>query len=239
VHLRQRGGRDVGAALAGQLAGAGEVEAGQRPGRQAGLQQRAGLAEPGGGQHEHRVGEQPAAGERQRLGRRPIEQVGVVDEQPEGGVLAPPDQQAEHRGPDREPVRDRTGPQGERDTECLGLRRRQPVEVGRGGSEQLRQPAEGHVLLGLRAGRPQQPGPAGDRRRVFQQRRLADPGLAGEHEHAAAAEPGTRDDRVDGLPLGVPPDEHRASVDQGGTRMRSNELPGEREGTPDARGGTA
>jgi len=84
VHLRERGGRDVAAALAGQPAGACEVEAGQRPGRQAGLQQRAGLAEPGGGQHEHRVGEQPAAGERQRLGRRPIEQVGVVDEQPEG-----------------------------------------------------------------------------------------------------------------------------------------------------------
>ncbi len=213
MHLRERGGRDVGAALPGELAGAGEVKPGQRPGGQAGLEQRPGLAEPGGGQHEHRVGQQPAAGERQRLGGRPVEQVGVVDDQPERAVLAPPDQQAEHRGPDRQPVRDRAGPQCQRDAEGLRLRRRQPVEVGGGRPEQLGQPTERHVPLGLRAGRPQQRCPGGDRGRVLQQRRLADPGLAGEHEHAAAAEPGAGDDRVDGLPLGVPPDEHRPSVD--------------------------
>jgi hypothetical protein len=213
MHLRERGGRDLGAALPGQLAGAGEVEAGQRPGRQAGLGQRPGLAEPGGGQHEHRVGQQPAAGECQRLGRRPVEQVGVVDDQPERAVLAPPDQQAEHRGPDREPVRHGAGPQRQRDAEGLRLRPGQPVEVGHGRPEQLGQPAERHLPLGLGAGRPQQPCPGGDRRGVVQQRRLADPGLAGEHEHAAAAESGTGHDRVDGVPLGVPPDQHRLSVD--------------------------
>jgi len=213
VHLGERGGRDVAAVRAGQLAGAGEVEPGQRQGRQARLEQRAGLAEPGGGQHEHRVGEQPAAGERQRLRRRPVEQVGVVDEQPERAVLAPPDEQAEHRGADRQPVRDRAGAQCQRDAEGLGLRRRQPVQVGRGRPEQLGQPAERHVPLGLGAGRPQQPCTGRHRPGVRQQRRLADPGLAGEHEHPAVTEPGAGHEGVDGLPLGVPPDEHGSSLD--------------------------
>jgi hypothetical protein len=51
-----------------------------------------------------RVGDQPPGREQQRLGARPVEEVGVVHQQGEGRLLGTRGQQAQRRRPDREAV---------------------------------------------------------------------------------------------------------------------------------------
>ena len=165
------------------------------------------LAAAGGGQHEHRVGQQPPAGERQRLGRR-LGRAGGRRRRPAraGAVLAPP---VPARAP-RPPTANRSTRPPSRSASATpracacgaGSRSRSA-----GGPQQLGQPANGTSPLGLGPGRPQQLDPVPPTPRT-PAARLADAGLAGEHEHPAAPEPGAGDHRVDGVPLGVPPDEH-------------------------------
>ena len=59
-------------------------------------------------------------------------------------------------------------------------------------AQQLQQPGERDLLLGLHPGRPQHLHPARWRCRPVQQRGLADAGLAGQQQHAALADPGAR-----------------------------------------------
>ena len=108
-------------------------------------------------QHEHRVGEQPAGGERQRPRRRPVQQLGVVDDHPERAVLALPASRLSIAAPTAN--RSATAPSAA-PAPCRGPApgARQPVEVGLR-AEQLGQPAEGHALLGLGAGRTEHPDP--------------------------------------------------------------------------------
>ena len=212
LHPSEHVERHVRSALPDERGRVVEVEAGHLVHRQAGVDEDGRLPRPHRGQHEDRIGQQPPAGERERLGRGPVEQVRVVDDQPDGTALAAAAQQAQHRGADREPVGDRPLAQRQGDTQGLGLRRRQPVEVVGGHPEQLRQAAERHVLLGLGTGRPEQRHAGRRAERVVGDRGLADARLAAQDEHAAASQPRSGDQAVDDVPLGGPPDQHRKSV---------------------------
>jgi len=59
--------------------------------------------------------------------------------------------------------------------------------------------------------------PLGPARDVVEQRGLPDPRLADEQEDTAAAQPGPRDERVEGSPFGLPPHEHLPSLGTGAT----------------------
>ncbi len=122
-------------------------QAGQRQRSEPRVGQRGRLAGPQRHQHGHPVVDQPPQRERDRLGGRPVEQVGVVDQDQQGLVVGRPAEQAEGGHPDPEPVRARARPGAQRDTEGLLLRGREPgQEVGEGSAE-LVQPGERHLLL--------------------------------------------------------------------------------------------
>ena len=118
------------------------------------------------------------------------------------------------------------GCEGEGRAERLGLRRRDRVEVLEDRAQQLEQPAERDLLLGVDPGGPQHTHPCvGDRgRRVLEERALADPRLAGQHERAALADARGSDQRRDDLALALAADQHVPSLGSG---------PG---GSPDATG---
>ena len=129
---------------------------------------------------------QPARGDGQRLGRRLVEPLGVLDDAQQRLLLGDVGQEAEHGEADQKAIRcgARGQPEGGAQRVALGpwqtiqpvehLRSTEPMETG------VRQ-----LHLGLHAG------DAGDATagRLFdgivEERRLADPRLAAEHQHAA------------------------------------------------------
>ena len=198
-----------------QVGGARRVQAGDGQLRQVGTAQRARLAVAERGHDEDRVGDQPAGREHQRLRGGPVEMVRVVEEDRQGLALRAPRHHPEGGGPDREPVRRRPGVQGEGGPQRRRLGWRQLVQLRRRRAHRQRERPERQVALGLGAGDPHDVhllGPVGD---VVQQRRLADPRLTDQEEHAAAAKPGPRDQPVEDPPFGIPPHEHVPSL---GTR---------------------
>ena len=105
-----------------------------------------------GQQDDDGVGGEPTGGEAQRLRRRRVQQVGVVDEHGDRPVLGRPAQQAEHGRADREPLAAGPGRQGEGRAERLGLRRGDRVQVVQDRAQELQQAAERHLLLGVDPG---------------------------------------------------------------------------------------
>ena len=93
--------------------------------------------------------------EQQRLGARSVEPVGVVDEHEHGLVLRVRREEAQRRRADREAVLRVGRPQRERAAERVGLRLAGSVERAERRPQQLEQPAERHVRLGLDAARLQ------------------------------------------------------------------------------------
>jgi hypothetical protein len=68
------------------------------------------------------------------------------------------------------------------------------------------------LRLGLDAVRVQYAHVRGARARVGQQRALADPRLPPQHQRAAPALAGAGQQRIDPRPLGLPADEHAATL---------------------------
>ena len=97
-------------------------QAGQRERSEPRVGQRGRLAGPQRHQHGHAVVDQPPQREGDRLGGRPVEQVGVVDQDQQGLVVGGPAEQAQRGHPDAEPVRARARPGAQRDAEGLLLR---------------------------------------------------------------------------------------------------------------------
>ena len=197
VHLEQRARRLGGEARQRELLETGAVD-------------RRRLARPHGEQHHDRVGEQPPRGEDQRRGRRPVEPVHVVDEHHYRPLLGQGRQQAERRHADEVRFSRCGRRQPERGLERGALRARETAELAEHRAEQLVQPAEGDLHLGLDAARAQHRGGPGHRGRVLEQRRLADPRLAAQHEHPARAVAGLRHEPLDARALGGAPQQHGA-----------------------------
>ncbi len=100
------------------------------------------------GEHDrHRIREQPANGEQERLGAGRVKPVGVVDERQHRTLLGVGGEQAQRRSADREAVRATAWPQRERAPERSGLRGRHAFERPEGGAQELQQPRERHGRL--------------------------------------------------------------------------------------------
>jgi hypothetical protein len=98
-------------------------------------------------------------------------------------------QQSEHRQPHLEPVRCRAEAKTERDLDGLALRSREALERAKHRPEQLLQPGERELHIGLHARRPSDDAS----RRLFdellEQGCLADPRLAADNHDSAASRP--------------------------------------------------
>ena len=158
--------------------------------------------------HDDRVGQQPPGGEQQRGGRRPVEPLGVVDEHDDGPLLGDRAEHAEGGRADQVPLRRRVVGEPERRAQRGGLRARQPLDRVQHRPQQLVQPGPRELELGVDPARAQHERAAGGRRRVLEQRRLADPGLAADHQHAAGSPAPAREELLDPRPLCLAPDEH-------------------------------
>ena len=125
----------------------------------------------------HALALQPPRGEGERGERRRIQPLGVVDQHGRRRRVA---QRLQQRGADLEQARRRAVLTAERQRErCRhGARQQQLVQAG-----------EGEPGLGRGTGGPQDGQPVRPRGRVVEQRGLAQPRRAAEHERAAAAVP--------------------------------------------------
>ena len=158
--------------------------------------------------HDDRVGQQPPGGEQQGGGRRPVEPLGVVDDHDDGPLLGDRAEQTERGGADQVALRGRVVGEPERRAQRGGLRAREPVDGVEHGPQELVQPGPRELELGVDPPGAEHERAAGDRRRVLEQRRLADPGLAPEHQHAAGSPLPAREELFDPRPLCLASDEH-------------------------------
>src|SRR5207302_873838 len=139
----------------------------------------------------------------ERLGARAVEGMGVVYEHESGPGLGMCRKQAERRRADREPLAHRARAERERAFERRGLRRRDPLEQAERGAQELEQTGERDVRLRVDPPSPEHPKPRRLLFRVFEERRLADPGLADEREDGTTAGARGRQDAVELLPLAL------------------------------------
>jgi len=202
---------------------------------QAGGGELAGVAVAGREQAHHPLGLQPPGGEPQRLRRRPVQPLGLVDQAQHRPLLGRLRQHAEHRHRDQEavlvPVRRgarleppgppiprgaRLEPPGpparglepEGAAEGGGLRLRDAPGQVQHGPQQLVQGGERKLGLGLDPGGPQHGHPLGPPGGMVEQRGLADTGLAPEHQGPAAGPAGVREQPFEGVAFGAPAVEH-------------------------------
>lgn len=188
------------------------------------------------------LGVQPAGREDQRLRRRPVQPLRVVDQAEQRLLLGQFGEQRQHRQSDEEPVAAarRGVPHPERRPQRPGLRPRQAVDPVEHGPQQQVQPGVRQRALELDTGPAQdpQPGP-GAGHHVVEQGRLADPGLPAQHEYTAAPVPGVPEQPLDDAALPNPPQQHGLSP-SGVVRTFCQPLPAIRQrplrgmsGTPD------
>ena len=137
-------------------------------------------------EHGDRVGLQPPRHEHERLGRRAVEPVGVVDDAQQRPLVGGGGEQAQHGDRDQEAVLDPLGRQPEGAAQRGGLHVGQLAGAVEHRPQQLVQAGEGQLGLGLDAGPREHAHPVGAGQRPLQQRGLADPGLAAQHQHTAA-----------------------------------------------------
>jgi hypothetical protein len=207
-----------------------EAQLGQAGGREV-----AGVAVAGGEQAHHPLGLQPPGGEGQRLRRRAVQPLGLVDQAQQRPLLGRLAEQAQHRHRDQEPV---VGPAREapalRGAEAEGaaegrrLRAGQPAGQAQHGPEQLVQGGERQLGLGLDPGRPEHRHPLGLPGGMVEQRGLAGAGLAADHQHPAARPAGVREQPFQGVALGASAVEHyrdASPTEQGGAPWTPPPIP--------------
>ena len=200
------GAMPVGVALVQELLGLGGRQRpdGQRlEARRRGVEAHAVAA----GQEQHDVlGLQAAGGEQQGVARRVVEPLDVVHQHQHRARVGSGVEQAEHGGGDGEAVRRLAALQRQRARQRVLLHGRQRVAVREDGREQLRQAGVGQARLALQAARPQEAEAAllRVRRRVVEQRRLADAGLPVQEQGPAPAVPGRLEQAIHARPLRCP-----------------------------------
>ena len=159
-------------------------------------------------EHRDRIGLQPPRDEHERLGRRAVEPVRVVDDAQQRLRVRGRCEQAQDRHRDEEAVLHALVRQPE------GASQRGALHVGQlAGAvddrpQQLVQPGERQLGLGLHAGAGEHPHAVRLLQGVLQQRGLADPGVAAQDERAAARLPGRLEEAVDGRALALPAQQH-------------------------------
>ena len=100
-------------------------------------------------QHRDRVRQQAADREQNRLGARRVEPLGVVDQHQHRRLLGVGREQAQRPGADGEPILSAAGPQRQRALQRRGLRCGYADERPEGRAQELEQPGERNVGLGL------------------------------------------------------------------------------------------
>jgi hypothetical protein len=174
--------------------------------------ERALLAQPQRREERDLLAAEPARGEGDRLCRGTVEPVRVVDEHEQRLLRRRLREQRQGRRRRREAVVLVRGTQCERGLERFGLVRGQPVGELEHRPEERVQPGVRELRLGLDAGDRQHAHVGSGLARVLEQRALADPRLAREHEHAAATPPRVLQRRVHDRTLAAAPDQHQARV---------------------------
>ena len=178
----------------------------------------AGLAR---GEHDrNRLRQQATCNKRQGQRRRPIQPLRVIDHTQQRTLLGHLREQTQHRQPDEEPIRGLAASQAEHDLHGLPLRRRKPLQPVEQRPAQLMQAGEGQLHIRLDPHRPHDGRIRRRRDQVFQQRRLADPGLSPQHQRPALTAPDRRDQVIQQRAFASP---DLAGV--GGRPVRGNRSP--------------
>ena len=147
--------------------------------------------------HEHALRLEAPGDEREDLGRGVVEPLRIVDQGDERLRLRTVRQQAQHREADEETIGWRPCGEAERSSERVALRRRQPLESLEQRQAELMEGREGQLHLRLDADGPDHPALLATGCRVLEERRLADSGLASQHQGPALARAGRSDERVE------------------------------------------
>ena len=121
-----------------------------------------------------------------------VEPLRVVHDRDERPLLRHVGQQAQDRQADEEAIRGVAAAQAERGAERVALRSRQALQAIHERRAELLQPGERELHLGLDARRAGDGAPRRAPHQVSEQRALADPGLAAQHERPARARPDAR-----------------------------------------------
>ena len=152
--------------------------------------------------------------EHERLHRRAVEPVGVVDEHgqrlPLGGVR----EQGQRTRVGREAAVWGRGRQSQRAGQRVALRRRQAIEALQEGLQHRPQAGKGQLRLGLDATRAEDHHPRRSSPGVVEERGLADAGLADHDERPAPALPGRVQVRIHVRELRLPAHKHPCSPPQ-------------------------
>ena len=152
------------------------------------------------------------AANRRRRGRAGVEPVGVVDDDEERCVLRRRGEQRERRCADREPIGLPPFLETERDPKRGRLVWRQALDPRKERPAELQEPGELELGLGLDAGGPRHRHRPGEPDRIPQERRLPDPGLAANDEHATLPCARVLEQLLDPLLLRAPADEQHGAT---------------------------
>ena len=159
-------------------------------------------------QHSDRFRQQTAGHEDKRVGRGPIQPLGVVDQAKDRAVTRRLSEQAEERERAQETIVHLIGGQAERGAKRRRLRSGQTVDKRHARPDELMQRGERKLVLGLHAGAPKDLGLRGSTGAELEQRRLADARLPAKHQNTAPSLHGVRHQRFDLLLLGLASDNH-------------------------------
>ena len=154
------------------------------------------------------LGVEPAGGERQGVGRRRVEPVGIVDDAEHGRGLRSHGKEAQHRGADQEAVVTGRRVEAERAAQGRRLAGGDLVQRVEQRPHKLVDARKCELGLGLHPGCAEHlhvPGLAGQLR---EQHGLPDSRVATEHEHTALPGAHPVEKRAESFSLGVPPVQH-------------------------------
>ena len=155
------------------------------------------LARLARGEHDpDRLRQQATGDERQRQRRALIQPLRVVDDTQQRTLLGRLREQTQHRQPDEKAIRGSAGAQPEHDLHGLPLRRRKGLEPIEQRPAQLMQRGVGQLHVRLHPHRPHDRQIRRRRDQVLQQRGLADPSLAAQHQRPALTAADGRDQLV-------------------------------------------
>ena len=162
--------------------------------------------------HGDRLGLQTARDERQRLRRRTVEPLRVVDDAQQRPVPRRLGAQAEHCEADEESIGWVAGAEAEGGAQRFALGAGQRIKVVQQRRAELLQPGVGELHLGLGARRSDDVAPGCLVHQILQQRGLADPGFPAQHEHRAPARTQVSQQPIERLALSTPPEQWAAWI---------------------------
>ena len=161
-----------------------------------------------GEQRRDPLGSEPARCEDERLRRRPVEPVRVVQNEDERCVGGSRPQQAQRSGGNGEAVAGHRWPERERARQRRCLRLGESDRAVEDRPQQLVERTERELGFGLHAPRGEHTHPGRAPRRILEQRALADSRLPPDHEHAATPGPRLVQQVGDPAALGRPAQQH-------------------------------